>query len=379
MNNIDIFYATVKTKMELSGEFRKEFGKILAPDFNFFDFWYIDENKVSEIIAHFLNPNETHNQNDTFLQLFISHFDLDFKYTDHDRITVECEHVIDNRRRIDIVIRKNEKEQIIAIENKIYLWTADQNNQIIDYIDYLKRVTNDNYCLLYLSPSGKTISETSLSKVDFEHYSNLSKLKLISYEENIIELIHLFAIHSESERVRHFLLEFEKKLKEQFIGENYMDESKMITNYILESQDNLKTSLNIAVSLNNAKDLLLEKFKLQLEQVAADLGIKYDSKTMHFYPSNWSKHTIGLSYESGALLYGIKRNEESKGKIPAPEIEKLFKEKFQVSYWWSMHRDLYSNINNNAEFWLEINSGEAKEKIKDFVEKVNTHFNTTEY
>ncbi|WP_431244233.1 PD-(D/E)XK nuclease family protein [Flavobacterium sp. P21] len=210
MKTITTFYSIIKTKIELSKEFRKQYGKILSPDFNLFDFWYIDENKVSEVIAHFLNPKETHNQNDTFLKLFINHFDLDFKYTDTDNIEVECEHITHNKRRIDIVIRKNQWEQIIGIENKIYIWTADQINQIKDYIDYLEKVTKDNYCLLYLSPASKIISETSLSKVDFENYTNLNKLKTISYEDHIIELVHLFALHCESDRVRYFLLEFEK-------------------------------------------------------------------------------------------------------------------------------------------------------------------------
>lgn len=379
MENIKTFCTIIKTKMALTQEVRKQYGKVLSPDFNMFDFWNIDENKVSEIIAHFLNPEGAHNQKDTFLKLFMNYFNLEFKYNDEDIIKVECEHITLNKRRIDIIISKNEREQIIGIENKFYNWTDDQDNQVIDYINYLKQVTNNNYCLLYLSPIDKMISEKSISKEDFENYTNLNNLKSINYEEDIIELIHLFALNCESDRVRYFLLEFEKKLKEHFIGENYMDESKMITKYILESQDNLETSLKLAMSLNEAKVQLKEKFEKQLEEVATELRIKCDSKKMSFHPSNWTKHFIRLNYEGNAIIYGVCRNEATKNKEPLPEIQELMNQNFKVSHWWPLWKDLYSNINNNPEFWLDINSGEAKARIKEFVEIVVSNFNNNNY
>ncbi|WP_431244232.1 hypothetical protein ACQ9BO_07665 [Flavobacterium sp. P21] len=158
-----------------------------------------------------------------------------------------------------------------------------------------------------------------------------------------------------------------------------MDETKMIAEYILESQDNLETSLKLVMSLQQVKEQLKEKFELQLEQVATELGIQFEREKMRFFPSNWSKHTIALSYESGAILYGINRNEVLETKEPSPEIQEFFKEQFQTSYWWPMHKDFYSNINNNSEFWLDINSGKAKARIKEFVKIVNDNCNTTNY
>ena len=232
MNTIASFFTTIQTKIKATNEVRNQYGKILSPDFNIFDFWYIDENKTSEILAHFLNPNATHQQGDTFLKLFLTHFDLDFDYTDKDKIDVYCEHITDNNRRIDIVICKNYYQKIIGIENKIYIGTSDQENQVTDYLRYLKKVTRDNDCLLYLSPKDKTVADHSISQEDLENYTNLNKLKTINYEDDIIQLIHLFALHCESDRVRYFLFEFERKLKKLFTGENYMDESNMITDYI---------------------------------------------------------------------------------------------------------------------------------------------------
>lgn len=377
MQNLTTFYTILKTKISLTEEVRKQYGSILSPDFNFFDFWYLDENKVSEIIAHFLDMKGTHNQGDVFLKLFVEKFKLDFNYSDNDNISVKCEHITHNNRRIDIVIAKNRFENIIGIENKIYTWTSDQDNQVTDYLNYLESVTEDNYCLLYLSPMDKIISETSITKEDLENYTNANRLKVINYEEDIIELIHLFALHCESDRVRYFLLEFEKKLKEMFIGENYMDQSKMITDYILESDVNLETSLKIAMNLHQVKAKLKEDFEKQLQEIGNELGIKYENQ--RFLPSNWQNHSICFSYEGGGILYGIIRKEFDLENKKTPEIQEAFNEKFSTSNWWPMWRYFYGNIENTTEFWMEIKNGVAKQKAKDFVEKINLNFNTTKY
>lgn len=376
-NTISNFYTTIQAKIKATSEVRNQYGKILSPDFNFFDFWSLDENKVSEIIAHFLDVKGAHNQGDVFLKLFIEHFKLDFEYTNDDLISVKCEHITHNNRRIDIVITKNQFEKIIGIENKIYNWTSDQENQVMDYLNYLNKVTNDNYCLLYLSPKDKIISETSITKQDIENYTNANRLKVINYEEDIIELIHLFALHCESDRVRYFLLEFEKQLKEMFTGENYMDESKMITDYILENDANLETSLRIGMSLHQVKTKLKEDFEKQLHEIGNELGITYQNN--RFYPSQWSNNFICFSYESGGILYGIIRKESDANKSRIIEIEEAFNVKFNTSNWWPMWQFFYSNIDNTPEFWLEINNGVAKQKAKEFVEVIINKFNIEKY
>lgn len=376
-NTISNFYTTIQTKIKATNEVRNQYGKLLSPDFNVFDFWYIDENKTSEILAHFLNPKASHHQGDIFLKLFLNHFSLDFEYSDNDEITVECEHITHNKRRIDIVIRKNKFENIIGIENKIYTWTKDQDNQVKDYLVYLNKATKDNYCLLYLSPNDKTISDLSLSTDEIENYTNLNRLKFINYEEDIIHLIHVFALHCESERVRFFLLEFEKKLKELFTGENYMDESKMITDFILENDTNLETSLKVAINLQQVKSQLKEEFEKQLEEIAKELNIKI--KEGAFYPSNWKKHSIYFNYEASGIIYGIVRESAAPLKTDFPEIKEIFNEKFKTSNWWPMWQFLYSNIENTTNFWLDIRNGKAKERAKEFIEKINSNFNTANY
>jgi hypothetical protein len=153
----------------------------------------------------------------------------------------------------------------------------------------------------------------------------------------------------------------------------------MITEYILESQDHLETSLKLAQSLQLAKNQLKEKFDKQLEEIAEELAVRYDTNKRCFYPSCWTKHTIHLSYAGSAILYGIARNEPLNTKETLPEIQELINDNFKASEWWPMWKDFYSNINYNPDFWLDIHSGKAKARIKEFVEKINANFNTDKY
>ncbi|MDX5479225.1 MAG: PD-(D/E)XK nuclease family protein, partial [Cyclobacteriaceae bacterium] len=147
---------------------REIYGKEMAPNFNSLDFWRIDENKISQIIAYFLDPKEKHGQGEVYLENFLKRFDLDF-FQDDDlpNTNVVCEASIDNRRRIDILIT-NRFGQCIGIENKIHLGTADQKDQIKDYVTYLEGRYKNGNCLIYLSPKEKEVSEHSISKVERE-------------------------------------------------------------------------------------------------------------------------------------------------------------------------------------------------------------------
>lgn len=85
----------------------KFYGKEIAPNFNSFDFWWLDENKVSSIISFFLNPHETHEHGDIYLRHFLEKFELDFfQFNERDNITIKCEFNTDKGRRIDIIIYK---------------------------------------------------------------------------------------------------------------------------------------------------------------------------------------------------------------------------------------------------------------------------------
>ena len=72
--DIKNFYSLADTKIKLIEQVRKYFGKETSPRFNSFDFWWIDENKVSQILAFFLDPKQNHEQGDIYLRHFMKKF-----------------------------------------------------------------------------------------------------------------------------------------------------------------------------------------------------------------------------------------------------------------------------------------------------------------
>ena len=140
------FFSIANTKIKLIEEVRKHFGKETSPRFNSFDFWLINENKVSEILAFFLNPNENHEQGDIYLKHFMSKFKFNnLICNETDDIKVICELYTSGGRFIDIVLFNNTQRWAIGVENKINIRTDDQFGQLTDYNKCLSVQMGDNY------------------------------------------------------------------------------------------------------------------------------------------------------------------------------------------------------------------------------------------
>ncbi|EJF10589.1 PD-(D/E)XK nuclease family protein [Pontibacter sp. BAB1700] len=378
------YFSILDTKVKLADEVRKSYGKELSPAFNSFDFWKTDENKVSEILAFFLNPTERHEQGDVYLRHFLKKFNLDFfNFNTEDKISVLCELPTNAGRRIDIAIIKNDFEQVIGIENKVRHNTQDQANQVKDYLLYLEQKSGGNYCLLYLSPQSKDLSDGSLHPSERVSYIEQRRLQLINYEEHIIECVGEFSQLSENNRVRAFLKDFERKLSSMYRGESDLNRKQVAVDHIKANPHNLELSFLVANSLQDVKRELREKFDQQLVEIGQELGIAVDSQNQRLTPSNWKNHQIIFNYESGGLLFGVIRRSEDKTLTRLPEINNLLEEqikmKFKVSPYWALWQYFYENVENNTDFWLDIYKGEAKKRAREFVKLINDNFNTAEY
>lgn len=385
MNELIIknFFSITKTKVKLIEEVRRYYGRETSPLFNSFDFWDINENKVSEIFAFFLNPSANHEQGDIYLRHFLKKFSINsFYFVDKDNIDVQCEFRCDNNKRIDIIIIKNDFEQAIGIENKIYSDTTDQVNQLSDYIHFLQRKTKDNFTILYLSPQVKNISEISLSKEDKMRFQEERKLLQLNYEEHIIDCVKEFTLLTENIRVKSFLKDFEKTLVRMYLGENNMDTKQIIIDYINEDIKNLEISFLISRSLQEIKQELKTNFQNEISEIASELNIK-EISPLKLQPSNWKSHFIVFSYESGGILLGMTRKYEDYNKPRFCEIENMINEKmnikFNVSPWWSMWQFFYQGIENNEQFYKDIITGKIKESAKEFIKLINDNFNTNKY
>lgn len=367
-------FRELKLKIDFVSELNALFGRTLAADFNSLDFWRLDENKVSEILAYFLDPNERHQQGDLYLKLFITHFGLDFTYANVKDIRVETERVIDFNRRIDVFITYKKQEKIIAIENKIRAETKDQDNQIVDYLHYLERINPDDFHLLYLAPKQKALSTKSISEQDKALYLENKKLVLINYEDDIIGLIHSFAIHSENERVRSFLLDFERKLRKIYLGMDNINDAKIVAQFIGGQEENIDLAFKVANSLNEVKQDLTALLNTQMYELAEELDIDYVAEHSHFVLKNLANHYVKFNFEMGGVIYGIVKTPEQFSRVSTKysiqKIEDLFSNKFRISQWWPLYDFLYQQIDANPDFWIDVRNGKVKEKIRYFIRAI---------
>ncbi|MNJ90985.1 hypothetical protein D3C87_86260 [compost metagenome] len=220
----------VKSKSDAHNEFKREYDKQLAFDFSLFNFFDVGENKVSQILAYFLDEKQNHGQGNAFLNEFLSHF-YNKEITGLDSLNI-CERVISNNRRIDIYIEL--PDITIAIENKI--WADDQYNQLHDYAKYLEYKTNGKFLLLYLTPYGLDPTNKSIG----EEYKQIlianEQLKIISYKQDILNLIDRWLVICKADNVSFFIKEFRKFLEVKFLGNNTLNMSKNLREIIFQNQ-----------------------------------------------------------------------------------------------------------------------------------------------
>jgi hypothetical protein len=235
----------VESKIKTHNEFKKAYNKQLAFDFSLFNFFNVGENKVSEILAYFLNEKESHGQGDIFLRKFVDQFHT--KEIDISSASIICEKVITKKRRIDIFISL--KNEIIAIENKI--WADDQVNQLNDYAKYLEKKTKGNFLLLYLNPYGNEPTEKSIDKKLKVVLTEKKQLKTISYQYDILNLIDNWLAICEAENVCYFIREFKKFLKIKFLGNNTLNMAKSLREIIYENQVEIETLVYEYKSIEN--------------------------------------------------------------------------------------------------------------------------------
>ncbi len=386
--NIDIekFYMLAHSKIDKIEQERKRFGRKNAPWFNPIDFWCVDENKTSQILAFFLDPSESHEQGDRYLKHFIKKFGLDFfTYNRRDKLEVQCNVPTDDGRRIDIVIHKNLFELAIGIENRIRMSTQEQQGELEHYSKYLSNRTGDDYCLIYLTPTKKAISPDSLNEEERRLLARSMKFKHLTYEEHLIDCIAEFGVITESVRVRSFLNDFEKTMRKRYMGEKDLEAKKAIVDLIGKSQKNLEISFLVSSSLPEVKRKLKERFKSQVEDLAdkLKLDIKQESDRVWLKPKKWKNHYFSYAYDDGHIFYGMTQDKVEMNKNMfhgvLSHLNGHMKGDFQFSEWWPAHKYMYRNIDKSPDFWKAVKNGKAKEEIKRFIELMIEEYETDDF
>ena len=178
------FFDRLRPGLDASRKLERELGKHLAHRFNVLDYLRTDELGLSRIIADLLDPGASHGQGSMFLDRLLVHFhkELSRPKLESENVQVFVEFEIANQRRIDILVRirgVNGEQSCLAIENKPY--AGDQQNQVNDYLDYLKQEYADRFLLIYLSPAGDGPSEWSLPQQEIERWRG--RLVIMPYHD----------------------------------------------------------------------------------------------------------------------------------------------------------------------------------------------------
>jgi hypothetical protein len=367
--------ATIKSVREV----QKIYDPIVAFNFNSLNFFKPGENKVSEILAFFLDPKKPHGQGAKFLELFLKKIEFDKNILDLTKVECECEHGIEGQRRIDVLIKFGDNDFGIAIENK--LWGKDQENQLKDYNEALKnKGFKTGYLLLYLTPYQNDPRKESIDVKLYEHLTKNGRLQTIGYTDHIIGCVHDWAMNCTADRVRSFLLDFEQYLKNEFLGEIIMDENKIIAEYALKNEENLEVAFGTFNAFNTVQKQLMEKLASQFEGIAIKYGFSpinnlslEQNSYFHFSKEIWIGAKIAFQFEganANGFKYGICYKDENVKLRPEVENNLLttFKIKKSDNSWWLFHSYFEpKNWGNKPEPWIEIQNGKLKERIEKII------------
>lgn len=325
---LESFFHGLNAGLKVLSEVREVYDESMAFEFNSLNFLVPNENKISEIIAFFLDPDEVHGQKDNFLKIFLNTVLSNPTQTEillSKEIIVNTQYYTSNGRPIDIVIQFGNNDFLIGIENKV--WGAcDQVRQIYDYAADLKEKSNGKFLLLYSSRNGEPPCNESITEDEIEElgeYFKILRFNSKDAKDSIITLFREFEMVCMADNVRAFIKDFIKYLNTQFnVGESIMGETDFITDF-MSKDENMALALKMIYngSERSIKEKLLGKITIDIknfsdehklvcivEKNMAELQSTY-SRVFSFRKNGWEKTTeIAVWFESQNMkncYYGI--------------------------------------------------------------------------
>ena len=233
-----------------------------AKTYNFFETAKILKSEliICRFLADLLDPKGNHKLGGVGLKIFMEIVLDEINSEEYfQQFAVTTEHVMENRRRIDIVIEG--KERFIPIEVKIE--ARDQENQCYDYLKYARKKDPDAK-IIYLTKYGIEPSEFSRLSCDDEECLDEDDFVCISFSETIISWIN--RIMSETGKDLDGLLKQYVQAIERECGIMELEERKILTNYILKNEEQLFTMWKLTQVMNNARCELMYHLFEELEQ-----------------------------------------------------------------------------------------------------------------
>jgi PD-(D/E)XK nuclease superfamily len=210
-SELDSFYSLLRAKLSIHEEASRRIAIFNAPDFTPFNYFWLDENAFSKVVAGLLDADGTHGQADLFLGEFLTVLKLGSPKTRRrckvlTQVPVFASSMLGF---LDILIDFGDFG--IGIENKP--WAGEQIKQVERYCIALDQRYSGEFQLVYLSADGRrpaSISEELRKRLEAD-----KKLTTLSYGHLQRWLRHC-ARMCEADKVRWFLRDFAQYLAEEF-------------------------------------------------------------------------------------------------------------------------------------------------------------------
>lgn len=281
----------------------REVQALVGEPFNVFSVLQVENDEVrthSRMLRELLDPKGSHGLGDVPLRLFVTRLKLSEFETAVATVRAEVhagpkdEH---SGGRVDLVVAARQTPRIV-IENKI--WAGDQENQLQRYRHFAPQAD-----LLYLTlmgdePSPYSTGANTLLPAE-ERYI------VISYRHHILdwledcrkEAVNRPIVRETLTQYIHLL----RKLTNQNPSKKMTEE---IANHVMAQPEHLDAFLALHSSADAVFSRILEKLRTDVEEVAAQLGLRcvrydlaMDSKDTSFAFVNDALVTAGLEIEFG--------------------------------------------------------------------------------
>lgn len=270
----------------------------------------LSETEVSKILAHLLNPRESHAQGDKFLKLFLQMLSQNYGTMQNvlstdicplDKVlaspelfanaVVKTEDHTDANRRIDVTLQIG--KFTIGIENK--LWAVEQKNQLADYWKSLAKNNEINraQAVLIFLCVGKDRTPESMDKIQLTQLTKDGNFFQINYEDDIIPWLKECVKVTEAEKIRWYLEEIINWINKYcYWREDFMNDKKILLDIANENESVFKTMLYIQNNLDAVKTSFIEGYLIYMQSRI--------SENLKCFPK-WDLHI----YERDSIAKGI--------------------------------------------------------------------------
>jgi hypothetical protein len=205
---LEQFFTEMGRQVEQAETQQRKLDREQTSGFNVFDFIEPDENKLSDVLAWLLDPEENHGQGGLFVGLLLKRLNLCSEATKTVKAKVHREAPTFGtekyRRRMDVLV---EAGALVVIENK--LDSPEQPEQVKHYLEYLDRCTNGRptkSVLVYLTPNGR--KPTSLDEVTVRMHEENGRLKCWNYHVERRRWLEVCQRECEAEKIKYYLTDF---------------------------------------------------------------------------------------------------------------------------------------------------------------------------